>query len=207
MDQKLQSKLFESFPKLYSEHAKQGSIMSSGLAVNDGWFQLLWKLSEDLVKLDPELVACQVKEKFGTLSFYVRQAELGAKQYDSGMLSFEPQARNEQVRARIVKASEESAVTCEQCGKPGKLRRGSYYVVRCDDCMAAVNAELRKEFGQKWTQQHNKLLCEMELLGEAGLKIRGSYDRALETLNAGDCTEEDFAAHVSYLLKECRKVK
>lgn len=207
MDKGLQQKLHDRFPKLYSELGQKDSCMFWGVTTGDGWFDLIWRLSEDLEKLDPNLVAIQVKEKFGTLSFYLRQADLGVKQYDQGMISFEPQARNEQVRARVKQATEESAVTCEQCGKPGKMRAGSWHAVRCDACQDALNAEHRKEFGAQWSQQHGQLVAEMDALGDAAKEIRESYSKAAAVLAAGDCTEDAFAGHVAHLLKRCQKAK
>lgn len=205
MKDEMQKKLHERFPKLYKELGQRDSCMYWGITTGDGWFDLIWRLSWDLEKLDPSLVASQVKEKFGTLSFYLRQADLGLHQYDQGLISFEPVASNEQVRAHVMKATEESAVTCEQCGSPGKMRAGSWYAVRCDAHQEAFNAERRKESGALWGQQHSKLIAEMAALDDA--EIRESYDKAAAMLAAGDCTEEAFAMHVSHLLKRCKKTK
>jgi hypothetical protein len=55
----------------------------------------------------------QVKEKFGTLSFYYT----GGDAYISGIVSM---------------AESMSAVTCESCGNPGKRRGTSWLYTRCD---------------------------------------------------------------------------
>ena len=63
--------------------------------------------------LIPQVVATQVKEKFGTLNFYYA----GGDQYISGLVDM---------------AENMSAVTCETCGNPGKLRRGGWLRTLCD---------------------------------------------------------------------------
>lgn len=59
--------------------------------------------------------ASQVKEKYGTLRFYM-DLEL------NGMHEL------------IMEAENKSASTCEECGKPGKMRDGGWLKVRCDAC-------------------------------------------------------------------------
>ena len=68
MDETKQSRLQSRFPMLYRDLGRNDTSLFYGLGVGDGWFDLLWKLSEDLEKLDPSLVASQVKEKFGSVS-------------------------------------------------------------------------------------------------------------------------------------------
>ena len=60
MDHELQEKLQQRFPVLYRDTGKP----DTGMVCGNGWFDLLWRLSEDLEKLNPALVASQVKEKF-----------------------------------------------------------------------------------------------------------------------------------------------
>ena len=62
----------------------------------------------------PQVVATQVKEKFGTLRFYYS----GGDDYCRGVESM---------------ADSMTAVTCETCGKPGKMRRGGWIRTLCDE--------------------------------------------------------------------------
>jgi hypothetical protein len=62
----------------------------------------------------PQVIAVQVKEKFGTLRFYV----------DGG---------NEVTHAMINMAESMSARTCEKCGVPGKLRGKTWLYTACDE--------------------------------------------------------------------------
>jgi hypothetical protein len=61
----------------------------------------------------PQVVAEQVKEKFGTLRFYYR----GGDDYISGLVSM---------------AESMSAVTCEVCGDPGESRGNGWISTLCD---------------------------------------------------------------------------
>jgi hypothetical protein len=59
--------------------------------------------------------ASQVKEKFGTLRFYLTQG-------------------TEEMYAITDEAERKSAKTCEECGKPGKLRGHGWVYTRCAAC-------------------------------------------------------------------------
>jgi hypothetical protein len=107
--------LVSEFPSLYKDIGKspRESCMAFGLEVGDGWYDIIYKLSE---KLEPMgVVASQVKEKYGTLRFYIYNATDEA--YD------------------LCDAAEsESETTCELCGEPGKLRGKGWITTRCEEC-------------------------------------------------------------------------
>jgi hypothetical protein len=65
-------------------------------------------------KACPQVVATQVKEKFGALRFYYS----GGDDFVDGVITF---------------AENMSAVTCEMCGKPGKMRYGGWIQTLCDE--------------------------------------------------------------------------
>ena len=90
---------------------------------DDGWFKLIDRLSAKIVKLDPRVEASCVKEKFGTLRFYV----------DTEM---------EAVYDVISKAEKESSKTCEVCGKPGKLHNDKgWWATLCKKCRTKLTIE------------------------------------------------------------------
>ncbi len=85
------------------------SNMCFGFECGDGWFSLLEDLCnkidlylKDKPNMKKEFMVNQVKEKFGTLRFYVTI-------YD------------DQIERYIEEAEARSAETCEVCGKPGKV--------------------------------------------------------------------------------------
>jgi hypothetical protein len=59
--------------------------------------------------------ASQVKEKYGTLRFYMTHA-------------------TEEMYAITDKAERQSSKTCEECGKPGKIRGRGWLYTRCSAC-------------------------------------------------------------------------
>lgn len=69
-----------------------------------------------------QVVAVQVKEKFGTLRFY----------YNGG---------DDIVRGMVRMAESMSAVMCEECGAPGRSRRGGWIQTLCDEHAKAAGKE------------------------------------------------------------------
>ena len=117
MNNKNTKKLYKDFQKLYRQHklSIQESCMPWGFECGDGWFDLIYDLSKKISKVDQDCEATQVKEKFGTLRFYV-------------------QSGSDKVYSLIDKAEKKSEKTCENCGKPGKLSTIGWYSVRCKKC-------------------------------------------------------------------------
>lgn len=68
---------------------------------------------EPVPEMCPQVVAVQVKEKFGGLRFY----------YDGG---------DAQVRAMVGMAESMAGRTCEVCGSPGESRTGGWIRTLCD---------------------------------------------------------------------------
>lgn len=111
MKQELQDKLVEKYPKIFIEVGMtiQESCMAEGICTGDGWYWLIDQLCEHLqFNIDkneqPQLVAVQVKEKFGGLRFYIRGAS--DKQHD--IVGF---------------AEDLSCAICEYCGSTENVTR------------------------------------------------------------------------------------
>lgn len=118
--------LLEEFPELYWQYnldMKQ-TAMCWGFDVGDGWFDLIYKLSQDLKPLaikynkeyGPEykFAVVQVKEKFGTLRYYIN-------------------AGTDEIHDLIFEAENKSEIICEICGQPGMINKGPWYMVRCKE--------------------------------------------------------------------------
>ena len=133
MNKTLDSKLVKVFPTLYRDrHASMmATCMCWGFDCGDGWYKIIWDLSEKLEPICKKLTekltkeqkemgarycASQVKEKYGTLSFYMTF-------YD------------EPVESLVRKAEKKSGKTCEQCGAQGTLWNDfGWMSTRCDKC-------------------------------------------------------------------------
>ena len=87
----------------------------------DGWFTILDNLClliRGRLKYEKgisQVVAVQIKEKFGELRFYYT----GGDQYVAGLVAM---------------AEAMSTVTCENCGHPGESRRPGWVATLCDEC-------------------------------------------------------------------------
>ncbi len=93
-----------------------------GFCCGDGWTDLLVRLVTRLEALilpgDPLPTPAQIKEKFGSLRFYLDGA-------------------TDEMEAAIGDAERESARTCERCGAPGEIvSRRCWLRARCRLCDA-----------------------------------------------------------------------
>lgn len=113
--------LYDTYPALYRQHAwpMSQTAMCWNFDCGTGWFSIIDDLSRRITELDKrdgtQTEAVQVKEKFGTLRFYVN-------------------AESDAVSEAIREAEERSATTCEMCGLPGQLREGGWLRTLCDEC-------------------------------------------------------------------------
>jgi len=121
MHQELEQKLYDDFPELYRGRNKslKESSMCFGFSCGDGWFQIIYDLSADIMAIvNEEGIAVpevrQVKEKLGGFCFYL-----------DGV--------NEKINRRIMQATALSLETCEVCGAPGRKSSGVWIRTLCDE--------------------------------------------------------------------------
>ena len=124
MRKELEERLVERWPAWFNTGGDiRHTAMARGFEHDDGWFDILWRLCEDLEPFVAEFEEAggqkfevlQVKEKFGGLRFYVNCR------------------KQEAIRQRIGLAAQESFRTCEICGQPGELREDSWIKTLCDE--------------------------------------------------------------------------
>ena len=124
----------ETYPSLYDmSKPPTQSLMCFGFP-DDGWFELLKELSDKIVTTGIAVRAVQVKEKFGTLRYYV---------------DYPNATSNESYRIiedLIRQAEQKSGETCEVCGKPGEERNEGWIKTLCDECNTA-REEMRAKRG------------------------------------------------------------
>ena len=120
MDADLQKQLYDRYPLIFQERVlpMAETAMCWGIATGNGWYHLIDGLCAQLQRETdqdgvPQIIATQVKEKFGTLRFHTREA-------------------NERQSAMIDLASELSSRICDQCGAPGQLRTSGWHATRCE---------------------------------------------------------------------------
>lgn len=142
MREELDKQLVEKYPEIFANRYAdmQTTAMCWGFDHNDGWYNIIdqlcgniqehidwcrnshaWDIrwneehpenQRPLRNLVSQVVADQVKEKFGTLRFYYS----GGDEYISGFVSM---------------AESMSAVTCETCGNPGRARGQGWITTLC----------------------------------------------------------------------------
>ena len=111
---------------------RTGCCMGFGLEYHAGWNPLIERLLTKIeihLQQNPQLRDSetafqidQIKEKFGTLRFYVMGGD-------------------DEIFKWILEAESESEITCELCGKPGSLhcRKGAFWVQTiCLECASTV---------------------------------------------------------------------
>lgn len=109
-------KLIDIYPPLFQGIDPRMPFALFSFECDDGWFDLLKECIEGIKEIcERDKLTNQVhqiKEKYGTLRFYLDW-------YNDGI-------------DKIIRIAEErSAVTCESCGKPATVRKVSPWYVRC----------------------------------------------------------------------------
>ena len=142
MKQEYAEQLLRTFPQLYraKEDASFRAPLMFGFEIYDGWFELIWGLSESLDQLAKQEgrtkedwpAVVQVKEKFGGLRFY-------AQGISSPMREF------------IDETEKASFRTCEDCGAPVQTYRADGWILtRCELCAARIRKEESPKLWEKF---------------------------------------------------------
>lgn len=120
MSPELDDALCKKYPKIFRDRHgdSRTTAMCWGFECGDGWYAILddlcSKIQEVCDRKGYQVVASQVKEKFGTLRFYTIES-------------------CDEVDALIRDAERDTEITCEVCGKPGELETKGWWSVRCEE--------------------------------------------------------------------------
>jgi hypothetical protein len=132
MKQELDNQLCEKYPKIFADRHKPmtETAMCWGLEIGDGWYKILDSLCNQIQHYVDwkqeqkdkhgrgqgcsQVIATQVKEKFGGLRFY----------YEGG---------DDYIRGLVSMAESWAENTCETCGHPGKLKGRGWLYTACDE--------------------------------------------------------------------------
>jgi hypothetical protein len=120
MSNDIYSEIIRKYPKLFPADLRYRSF-----SCKSGWWPLLHETLQKIEKvLDENETFCIdcIKEKFGCLRLYYT-------------------GNNEQAILLVREAENKSSSVCEYCGKPGKMRSGSWLKVRCDECQTQFEEE------------------------------------------------------------------
>jgi hypothetical protein len=116
----LEEQLVAQYPDILADYGgpKEKTCMHWGMEHGDGWYDLLDNLMRSITiycnQFDdadrPQVLAAQIKQKFGELCFYVD-------------IKANNQAHHDNIRQMIAEAEEQSKHICEITGLPGELHR------------------------------------------------------------------------------------
>lgn len=161
MDQRLEQILVERYPTIFRDYGGDitKTCMGWGMSCGDGWFSLIDEMCREISSMTAnttiEVIAHQVKEKFGGLRFYygitssdslfdkinwkVRTLMCSRKwgrQYNkiNDFRKKYHKTTNEKIEDVISYAEMKSYQICETCGQPGTRRGGGWVVTTCDEC-------------------------------------------------------------------------
>jgi len=129
MHKDLEKKLIKNFPNLYVDMYKINTCMEYGITCDDGWYELINNLSVEIeswcIKNNLRIKATQVKEKFGSLRFYIELIDESST-WD--------QTQYTELSDIIYKYEKLSSETCEVTGNIGKLKiKGYLYKTLCNE--------------------------------------------------------------------------
>lgn len=146
MKEEFDKLLCEKYPKIFRDrHAPMTeTCMCWGFECGDGWYQILNSLCGNIQSyidwnnksavagykdFQPveQVVAVQVKEKFGGLRFY----------YDGG---------DRHIAGMVRMAEAWAGHSCEECGAPGKSREGGWIKTLCDEHEAERQARYKERY-------------------------------------------------------------
>lgn len=138
MNKDLEKTLLERYPKILLSSNERNLVAMFGIDCGDGWYNIIDTLCSSIQnEIDyhngegfysayeskqpkmEQVVAAQIKEKFGGLRFYT-----------DGSLT-------DRMRGMIFLAEALSSVTCERCGGPGKNQSKGWVYTMCDPCYKA----------------------------------------------------------------------
>jgi hypothetical protein len=126
VDLELDKKLCEKYPEIFANRHNKNEPIVWGFECRDGWFILIDRLCgiiQNRIKYNPEtpqVVAIQVKEKFGRLRFY----------YSGG---------DDYIRGAVDLAEYCSGNICESCGTKSIVKdREGWYTSICDECIKDI---------------------------------------------------------------------
>jgi hypothetical protein len=154
MNAELTKVLYKKYPKIFQDKnaSLKQSLMAFGCDCGDGWYRILDALcaaitnpysggrtvivsgqtTNECFAFDfPQVIATQIKEKYGRLVFYYRietskKFEKQAKTYPSTAQSIIDECCN-YIDGAIRMAETMSEITCEECGEPGVMTTSGYW--------------------------------------------------------------------------------
>lgn len=115
------------YPELFSDLAERSNFRLFNFECGDGWFALLKsgieKIKEEYEKSGLKLKVYQVKEKYGTLRFYLDQY-------------------TDAIQEIVEEMETQSERICEECGALGHISGLVWVRTLCEECLQKINVKV-----------------------------------------------------------------
>jgi hypothetical protein len=148
--EELENKLIEKYPAIFKEIGSdpRHSCMAWGIECGDGWYDIIdalcgsidnavgianrsWQDTQPAFRL--EVHAAQIKQKYGSLRFYVDIGWTGAPLDEPAQLVVNK--ASDHFYGATDMAERMSRRICESCGQPGRINEGFAWLrCECDAC-------------------------------------------------------------------------
>jgi hypothetical protein len=130
--------LFHRFSFFRKERPITESLMAFGFECEDGWFDIVWNLSEKIAE-ELDRIKSEMSKKDKTISLLQIGEEIGFEvvqvKEKFGTLRFYTNYSNDAIEGFIREAEQQSAKVCEICGAPATLaERSGWYKTLCYEC-------------------------------------------------------------------------
>jgi len=187
MKKELDERLCKEFPNLFAD--RNGDMMSTcmvwGFEHSDGWFDIIYEAAS---KIEPLIVA--MKKEHPNLEWYPRASQVKEKY---GTLRFYMSSETDEMSKIIQEAEDKSEVTCEICGQPGKTRGIGWLSTNCLEHTSKEALESMYEYVCKYKKEnderHEKIMSDLVKSGliprEALKKITGLSDWSIDSYLEG----------------------
>jgi hypothetical protein len=141
MTLKKEGKLIKQFPELFKKiySSPEDSCMAFGIECGDGWYQLIYDLSEEITKyykenknkFSEEIEYEQIKEKYGLLRVYTNYVD----DYIDNLINI---------------AEQKSKNICQNCGSIEDIKKinSSWVTYYCKECRDKYEDEEREFFNE-----------------------------------------------------------
>jgi rubrerythrin len=126
MNSELELKLKSEFSPIYDQ-------LQFGFECDDGWYNIIYELSKAIYskaqKMGLHLGYHSSPYNDSSFYFYVQQVK---EKY--GTLRFYTSCHFDEIEDLIELAEKQSEITCEMCGKLGKMSKSPWFSVMCEEC-------------------------------------------------------------------------
>lgn len=142
MNKELTQKLISRFPKIYSRYNLSESLMCRGFQFDDGWFDIIWELSESIEAISIYLKCSQpkieeIKQKHSALRIR--------------LLNYDPLLDGGRIKKAIKRAEDRAKITCEKCGAYGKIAHNARWLqVLCQIHANEMSKRLQPNIEPVW---------------------------------------------------------